>query len=360
MKLLLITGAGASRNLSADPSMPMPLMADWAETLRADLGPDLARMATLTGAASGADFEETLGALFRWYDQLDQAKRFAGMARTNYTDAKSQTSFERGISNARKHFQLVLKSLHQSLFQEFGPNRIDGEQARQAYEQLFAVIGDSAGDSPQIICATTNYDRSLEAGLEAMGRSVRMGFKPHSYRTPTLDPTGLGVFQRNTINVLYLHGAVGWYKRGSRITSLAADAPFNASLGDPAVLYPGPDKDVGRTETVELWHEFQAAVGEATHIFVLGHALNDAHLVDALKGAGGKVAVSVYPVDSNGEPILPDEIGDLPQTAFVCARLPEAHAIGVDFGPVCAIDEPALTNWQEGSAPMRKVESKAA
>jgi hypothetical protein len=358
MKLLLITGAGASRNLSADPDKPMPLMADWAETLRSSLGPDLASMTSLTDAATGVQFEETLGGLFRWHDQIGQAKRFAGMARASDRDPTFETYFVMGLGHARKHFQAVLKNLHESLFREFGPDRIDAERAKTAYEEAFDLVAGSPAEPLEIVCATTNYDRSLEAGLEAMGRTVRSGFKPHSIWTPTLDPAGLGTFQPTSVSLLYLHGAVGWYRRGNRITSQAADAPYNSSLGDPAVLYPGPDKDMGRFETVELWREFEAAVGDATHILVVGHALNDRHLVAALKEAGGRVAVTVYPLDDDGVFMDPRKVTELEQTALVLQRLPEAHIIGWDFGPNFSVELSCVEAWRDGAKPWRTTASR--
>ena len=45
-------------------------MSDWAQRLRERLGPELSQMATLNHAESGPDFEETLGALFRWAEML--------------------------------------------------------------------------------------------------------------------------------------------------------------------------------------------------------------------------------------------------------------------------------------------------
>ena len=70
MKFAVLTGAGASRDLSSSPDEPLPLMSDWAQRLRERLGPELSQMATLNHAESGPDFEETLGALFRWAEML--------------------------------------------------------------------------------------------------------------------------------------------------------------------------------------------------------------------------------------------------------------------------------------------------
>lgn len=62
--LLLITGAGASRDLNAGDTEPLPLMQDWATRLRGELGPGLAQMTTLDKAETVPDFEETGGSRF--------------------------------------------------------------------------------------------------------------------------------------------------------------------------------------------------------------------------------------------------------------------------------------------------------
>jgi hypothetical protein len=361
MKLLLITGAGASRKLSVDLDRPMPLMQDWATKLCENIGPSLASMTRLAEATNGVEFEETLGALFRWHDQLDQAERFARMSRKAvHNDTSFEQHFRKGLTHSRQHFERFLGALHESLFEEFGPDRIDTQRAAEAYEELFAKLCDASGRPMRIICATTNYDRSTEAALDAMGDSVRSGFRPHPFRTPTLEPAGLGEFDEQTTKLLYLHGAVGWYKRDNRITQQAVDAPYNPSLGDPAVLYPGPDKDVGRSETVELWREFESAVDDATHVFVLGHALNDAHLVDALRPAGTKVGVSVYAPATDEGLVDADRIDELDQTQRVLRRLPKAHMIGVDFGPGIAVEDEALMCWQSQTTPWRREHKKQA
>ena len=275
--LLLITGAGASRDLNAADAEPLPLMQDWATRLRAALGPGLAQMTTLDKAETGPDFEETLGALFRWRDSLGDAGRFAGMASPtpHQADASWINQVQQGVTHARANLQEVESKLHKSLFDEFGPQRLDPEKCVAAYESLLNQIG---GSRPNLVWATTNYDRSPEIALGET-TDVRTGVRPHRFRSSHLQPSGIGTFS-NTPSVIYLHGAVGWYVTSDgSITSAAADAGFNETLGRPAVLYPDPTKEIERTETAELWQEFRTAVGLAGHILIIGHSLNDPHLV---------------------------------------------------------------------------------
>jgi hypothetical protein len=68
MKLLLVTGAGASRELGVGESS-MPLMADWSNGLSKaldhhELG--LAEACSLQPGMSGPEFEENLGLLLKW------------------------------------------------------------------------------------------------------------------------------------------------------------------------------------------------------------------------------------------------------------------------------------------------------
>lgn len=346
MKLLLITGAGASRNLSVKPEEPMPLMADWRQTLCDSIGHGFAVSSGLDQAETAQKFEETLGALFRWGEQLPLAKRFADLTRTNFaSDTGRPTKFKEALQITRKNLDTLLVALHKSLFEEFGPARISNDAAERAYQALFSeLVAKTADGEVSVVCATTNYDRSLEIALEAMGRDVRTGFKPHSYRTQKLEPRGLGEFEAESVALIYLHGAVGWYKKGRVITSQSAEEPYTDALGIPAVLYPSLDKDVEKAETAELWTEFDAAVAEATHIFVLGHGLNDDHLVAALRKAKCPIAVTVYPGDDDGRVGLED-IEGLEQTKTVLRKLPKAHPLGVIFGPKMVLETGPLEHW---------------
>lgn len=340
MRLLLITGAGASTDLSSDPSHPLPLMGDWAERLREKLGGPLSQMACLDAAKDGIEFEETLGALFRWLDTIPLAHRFRRLARAHEDMEESHPgAFANYLHAAERHGVTIRARLHESLFDEFGPDRIDDQKARRAYSRLLARLTDGSvtGGVPKVplICATTNYDRSLEV-VFGPNRRVRTGFEAHQFRTPVLDPRDLGKFEPDSPAVLYLHGAVGWYRRDDgNIISMPADQGYNPTHGSPAVLYPSPDKEIAQAETLALWDEFRQALAQATHVFVLGHGLNDAHLVAAIKESRARIAVT-YRADDKGD-AKAQRILDL---------LPNALPVACEFGEKPVIEEPVVDEWR--------------
>ncbi|HEV7772103.1 MAG TPA: hypothetical protein VGO48_02305 [Conexibacter sp.] len=350
VRLLLITGAGASHRLSLIEDEPLPLMHDWALRLRAKIGPGFSSMTGLSGATDGVEFEETLGALFRWSDSLVDIERFRLMCKekpdqnNHYPDIFSQA-----VGNARHNMGSFQGRLHESLFDEFGPERVDADKAVSAYRTLFEALGLSGEVLPdQLVCATTNYDRSLEMALAELTGSVRTGFVMQAFRSSVLEPLGLGAFQTNEPALLYLHGAVGWYRQQGSIISMPADQGFNPTLGTPAVLYPSPEKDIQRSETVQLWDEFRKAVSEATHILVLGHALNDAHLVRELRTAPGQLAVTFYAPG----PIASGEALDRSDqdAKRIKKLLPTAVPIGVSFAADCRIHSDPVARWRAAAA----------
>jgi hypothetical protein len=204
--------------------------------------------------------------------------------------------------------------LRGSLFNEFGFNRLSAAACENAYRLLFERIG---GVPDELVCSTTNYDRSLEIAFQSIGLPSRTGFTPDPLRTPTLDPRGLGEFEPGHPSVLYLYGAVGWYVRDDgSIISTPADAAHNPTLGRPAVFYPDPQKEVERTETAALWQAFLEALDNATHVLVVGHSLNDPHLLGALRAAsdnirGALVGVVVHALGAETTPEAQEAISKL-------------------------------------------------
>lgn len=344
--LVLVTGAGASRELG-HPDMPLPLMTDWAQRLRKDIGEPLSAMTGLAAAETGPDFEETLGALFRWLEALELSEKFASMVKPGPSaDEGHPQQFRAFLAQARTNGEDFQERLHRSLFSEFGPERVDAGRAAAAYGALFDALGfELDGGAPgHLICATTNYDRSLEIALAELGSAPRTGVTPSAFRTPVLDPVGLGTFGPRP-GALYLHGAVGWYRdEQGRIISRPADEGYNPTLGRPAVLYPGPDKDIGRAETRALWDEFSSALAQATHVLVLGHALNDDHLVKELCNSDARLATTYLLQKDPTEPAAQTE-------TRIRERLPRSTPIACSFGPELAIDQASVKKWAGASKP---------
>ncbi|MGH2912111.1 MAG: SIR2 family protein [Solirubrobacteraceae bacterium] len=142
------------------------------------------------------------------------------------------------------------------------------------------------------MCATTNYDRSLEMAFSALKLRARTGFYYDGVEYPQLLPAGLGAYQDEPA-ILHLHGAVGWYRNQTgEIVEYPATAPYSPTNGLPAVLYPSNNKVVEDSIVRAIWVEFDSALDAATHILVLGHSLADKHLVDRLRSISVPLGVT--------------------------------------------------------------------
>ncbi len=330
MRLLLITGAGASRNLNIVDSEPIVLMDGWAAALRDRFGHALSELLGLHDVVTGQDFEEHLGELTRWLQLKPTNERFAWMTsgKDNGRDV-TVSHFLQGLTNAEERGKRLERALDESLFEHFGPSRFSSVVAGNAYNGLLIDIG--GGNHPdQLICATTNYDRSLELALTELNAQVRTGFRYDGIQIPTLSADELGSYQEQP-SVLYLHGAVGWYRGpdGSVVAYPAADS-YRPDLGRPAVLYPSRNKTVEDTTVRDIWVELDHAIQGATHVFVLGHGLADDHLVTRLRTVSVPLAVTVYTAE--------DE-------ATVEQRLPHAFRIQMEFSPTPKYDDKAIRAW---------------
>lgn len=316
MTVLLITGAGASRNLGQDGDL-MPLMPDWSDALCEALNdrePGLALACHLTPGMEGPQFEENLGLLLRWQQVRHLEERFQGLG----GDAPGQ--FYQRVANARenskKRLRMMMEAVNMTLYDQFAQHRVDDVRGKEAYGELLEEMG-----NPELVLATTNYDRAGESALAALGHEIDAGFRAQPLRTPVLEPSGLVSERGSKTPVIHLHGAVGWYEKDGSVVEHHPDQPYNSTLGTPVVLYPDPDKDPTSDAVVsELWLEFNKAIEIAESILVLGHSLNDPALVRALRGASESRPVVISYLGSGGE-----------QT--VRTRVPGAIPIEVEFGP---------------------------
>lgn len=343
MKVVLVTGAGASKDLGAFPDEPLPLLSDWARRLRERLGAHLAEMTGLNDAKTGPEFEEILGSLFRWDETLELTNRFAPMTRPSpVADQEWDSQTRQAVRHARSNIDRLNRHLHESLFDEFGPERVANEAARDAYRALLSRFTGSGDELPEyLICATTNYDRSLEIAFGEMGVEARAGARGHGYLVPQLDTLGLGVFQSNSPSVIYLHGAVGWYEdEKGFITARPANEGFNETLGSPAVLYPDPNKELDRAETRALWENFHLALQEATHVLIVGHSLNDGHLVQIINQTVESPAKLGFLAHANDDLKISDE-----KREHINQALPNTTIIPGVFGPKPRVDEGAWKQW---------------
>jgi hypothetical protein len=305
-------------------------MSDWAEQLCAALDEQedgLAGACHLSAGMSGEEFEKALGLLLRWKSMRHLNSRFCNL--TGDTVRSHDRHFVRHRQRASHRLDIVMRALNTTLYDQFGQDRVDDKRAASAYRALLTELGD-----PDLICATTNYDRSAEAALDALGRDVDSGFVHRVGRAPVFRPDGLVTRVENQTPFLHLHGAVGWYERDGVVIDHYANLPYNATLGSPVVLYPDPEKDPTSDAIVsQLWHEFYAALDLADHVLLLGHSLHDPALIRALGTAAAtkKVAVS-YRSDRTL-----DRIREL---------LPSAIPMRIEFGPDLDIDRSAVAAFR--------------
>ncbi len=142
-RLVLVTGAGASTNLSNEEDRPLPLMADWAQRLREDLGPT-AEALGLQADTDGVDFEETLGGFFRWLEVIPLGTRFRKFSsRTPGIDDGLWGQWDDHLDRITRHGEELTQTLHQSLFREFGPDalmKVPPATPTPAFSEQFASL----------------------------------------------------------------------------------------------------------------------------------------------------------------------------------------------------------------------------
>ena len=312
--LLLITGAGASRNLGANEN-PMPLMPDWSNALcealdEAERG--LAAACGLEQDMTGPHFEECLGLLLRWDQMRYLEKRFRGLGTDQVGGERSGVVKARDLTDRRMN--VVKETVNRSLYDQFGQPRVDDKLAATAYKSLLKQLGD-----PELILATTNYDHAGESALTSLGHEVDDGFRDLPRRTPKLAPVDMIANRGSKTPVIHLHGAVGWYEKDGNVVKHYPDQPYNPSLGTPVVLYPDPEKDpTSDAVASELWTEFRRAITNTRAILVLGHSLHDPMLVRFLREERNEqpLAVSYFTVDDKKQ---------------IEALLPAASTFKIDF-----------------------------
>lgn len=320
MDLVLVTGAGASHDLGSGDD-PLPLMSEWSDALYVALNEaesNLASRCRLTPGLDSESFESALGELLRW-----EAVKYLNSQFAELTDNPAQ--FRTNDQQASVRLSLARKVIDETLYAQFGQERVDDAAARKAYGDLLGKLG-----VERLVLATTNYDRSCEAALSVLGKHPDAGFYPNdSESLPTLDVANLvaGAWEGERTACLHLHGAVGWYQKDGIVYDFKAAHPFNETLGAPVVLYPDPEKDpTSDAHVAALWEEFRIALGLATHVLVVGHSLHDPALVKELRAAKvERMAVTYFAGGGDAEEA---------QRARIEQELPSAIPIAMEFGPV--------------------------
>lgn len=298
-RLVLITGAGASRNFGRGEGRiivggldgpPLPLMADWSNRLVATLDSGEEGLASAIGLRrdmDGEEFEEALGQFLQWTQAFPSPGPFKQFDR----DPDSQMRVKK-----------VIRLVNQSLWREFGWPRINSGKASETYAKLLAALdalpplgGGPEEVSTRLFSATTNYDSSGERALSSLGLTPDIGQQHEEFgQTPYLKPDFVAWEESLRVPYLHLHGAVGWYREPGpdiriipptepRISIHHLDQPYDDRLS-PAILYPDPRKNPFDVQlgVHALWRKLKEALETATHVLVLGHSLHDRPLLDAL------------------------------------------------------------------------------
>ena len=209
--IVLVTGAGASRQLGAD-SHPLPLMADWSDRLIVRINSIESRLAEAIGLQPqmrGDEFEEALGRFLELDSELPLFEQFVHLGAAQLM--RSTQEMNAWTPQIRSRCDRVIEAVHESLYENFNALTIDRQAAIKAY-RLLTLIMDLA-EEDRLVSATTNYDSSLEMALDEIGFRVNDGFvRTYSWETPWLNPDGLvhkASQDRAIAPVLHLHGGVG-------------------------------------------------------------------------------------------------------------------------------------------------------
>jgi hypothetical protein len=346
-QVVLITGAGASVHFGTD-GRRLPLMADWSNELVKALNraePGLAGTLDLRTGLKGDEFEEVLGAFLRWTQTFDATERFMKVGRRG-PDTPISSEIVAWLSLARERTKTIVRAVNESLWREFGLDRVDTAMATITYQGLLKALRAYPGNGPTaLFSATTNYDRSGEVALGELDFSVDIGTRPVRGRTEYLDLDAIQPWaDPMTVPHLHLHGAVGWYRdpeRGIRVDP--ADREYDTRL-TPAVLYPDPEKDPlgeGEVGVNALWNKFADALESATDVLVLGHSLHDRPLLDALLQHSGRNTRFAFTFHHDAEPI--EERLNSHRSAFANR---EVSLISMDFQPTQNFDR--VRAWIDG------------
>lgn len=343
--VMIVTGAGASRALGKDH--PMPLMFDWAASLRTDIDAQISgasRILGLTENIQGDEFEIALGKFLAYQAYLPELHRLMPLGYPNRTNDQSG-QVQQWFTWSQDNCSQVVEIIRSNLFRTFGPQNVDLDKAASAYSALVTWMQDSK-ISTRLAFATTNYDLAIEMALTRSSGHVLDGFSTAPWQTSTLDASKIVssyAKQENAVPILHLHGAVGWYRdTEGRIKRYPGDLEYQPNYGSPALLLPDSTKTRWSLAGGEqLWDAFIELLAGCSHVIVLGHSLHDQHLIDILNEAQAPTAVLHYSSERN---FVNSSAYDL-ASGYVQQFLPSAETVLCDFGPKPRIDLKRLHRW---------------
>ncbi len=352
---MLITGAGASRELGLGE--PMPLMKDWSTALvRALAQAPSSGLVQLTGLSpemDGMEFEQRLGRFLVDRAAFSQVRDITAATKT--LQLAHQLLNAEGVldgwwSTTEWHLEQAVNVIRGSLYELFGEARLDLGKAEEAYGGLLQML--RIGKGTHWVYATTNYDAFGEITLNRLGIRVDWG-EPAQARSGSdrpVDVEGLVAGLARYTPVLHLHGRLGWYRRTDGVGPIGpyaiATTKHDPGYGTPIVVLPNPDKPYESDDVISsLWRQLAGALGRAKRVLVLGHSLNDDAIVQALTDNVEpleRVAVSLLASANTWDEIDPSAQSLL---EILRTRLPSAAMIPIRFGESPDSGKPALDKW---------------
>jgi len=302
--------------------------------------PEAAELIGLTTIERPEDFEANIGRFLAWQRSLPVAESLLELGKPTTGAYSVPPEVQAWFQQSATVAQQIVTVIHESLFSLFGYDRINRWNAGKAYEALLGLL-DLTRNIPLAV-ATTNYDVGAEVGLQAAGRRTDWGEPQHFQDAqPSLAIHGLADgWSAYRTPVLHLHGRVGWYlQEDGSVLSIDPRSIYTATLGQPGLLLPDPDKDYGELPTLnEMWNEFDKLLQGASHTLVMGHSLHDPRLVERLRTARN-LAVSVYLPDAGDvDPTEVQRVNDL---------LPSATVVPMTFGPGLRCQTAGRRAWME-------------
>jgi hypothetical protein len=357
IELVLVTGAGASRNLGVRE--PLPLMSDWSTYLVRKLASGPMHYLAMTGldpTLDGMEFERRLGAFLAGRLAFTQARALieasAGLQFQNTTLNNPQLleDYHRTVD---AHLTSIVTLIQESLYELFARPEFDLELAAKSYGDLLQQLGINRSTTNWVY-ATTNYDPIAEMALERLGYEMDWGEKQQAIGGSAVRVAGLIDALARARPLLHLHGRVGWFRRadsaGNIETYATATQDYQPTYGTPIIMLPDPNKLYDADDVVNaIWQQFTIALQRAKRVLVLGHSLNDATLVTALAenvAPTARIAVTVLGNPSPGytdDPIDPSD----PTIRLVEANLSGARIVPIRFGDREAAQGTGLEQWTE-------------
>lgn len=307
--LVLVTGAGASREFG-ERDKPLPLMADWSNTLFDKLCKANNSYLEITGlekGLSGEKFEERLGTFLRQVLAFPSGAELIAQSMNlpNTPEClKAQGVLDRWFDDLKSHHKQITQIINESLYELFANVYLNVDGAVKAYGTLLTAL-EIKPQSNSLVVATTNYDPLAEAALQKLGYIPDWGMSayPRGQEELFINVGNILDGMPRYTPVLHLHGRVGWHRRPGEDNRVYAQWNPQYSRNSPeipVVMLPDPEKMYGSDDVINtLWGQFTQALSRAKLVFVLGHSLNDKRLVEAL-------LQNVYPVERIMISALPD------------------------------------------------------